>query len=168
MKRRPKDTAYSDTQVIRLWTHAETLKAWPYIRSLVTSIREHWLALHQGKREAALQDRKKGRPDRHALIHMEDTRQNIERAEEALDDALRELVAIDVYCLDPANGLALIPFRKGDNLAWFVFDLFEPEGLQAWRFHHDPLQERRPITDAEKVDLRPSATGDASVELEHS
>jgi hypothetical protein len=68
---------------------------------------------------------------------------------------------MDVYCLDPAGGLALIPFRKGDNLAWYVADLFEPDGLRTWRYHHDPLSERRPITDAEKEDVPAAQSVDA-------
>jgi hypothetical protein len=55
-------------------------------------------------------------------------------AEGHFNEALRELEALDVYCLDPAKGLALIPFRQGDDLAWFVFDLFAPQGLDGWRF----------------------------------
>jgi hypothetical protein len=26
-----------------------------------------------------------------------------------------------------------------------VFDLFSPQGLEAWRFHGDPLEMRRPL-----------------------
>jgi hypothetical protein len=62
-----------------------------------------------------------------------------------LAETLDELKAIDVYCLDPAQGLALIPFGKGDELAWYVFDLFSPRSLEAWRFHGDPLEMRRPL-----------------------
>ena len=30
-------------------------------------------------------------------------------------------------------------------LAWFVFDLYEPTGICAWRFHTDPAATRRPL-----------------------
>jgi hypothetical protein len=46
-----------------------------------------------------------------------------ELAEGHFNEALREPEALDVYCLDPTKGLAQIPFRQGDDLAWFVFDL---------------------------------------------
>ena len=39
----------------------------------------------------------------------------------------------------------MIPFGKGDELAWYVFDLFSKQGLEAWRFHGDPLEMRRPL-----------------------
>jgi hypothetical protein len=70
---------------------------------------------------------------------------DLKQAEIQLEDTLDDLKAIDVYCLDPAEGLALIPFGKGDELAWYVFDLFAPQGLEAWRFHGDPLEMRRPL-----------------------
>ena len=59
--------------------------------------------------------------------------------------AFNELAAIDVHCLNPAQGLALIPFRKDDELAWYVFDLFAPQGLDAWLLDSDPREERRPL-----------------------
>ena len=43
--------------------------------------------------------------------------------------------------------MAFIPFQKEEELAWFVFDLFESDGLKSWRFHQDPLETRRPIAD---------------------
>ncbi len=54
-------------------------------------------------------------------------------------------MAIDVYLLDPVRGVALIPFRKEDDLAWYVFDQFCAGGLSGWRFHNDPLEECRPL-----------------------
>jgi hypothetical protein len=71
--------------------------------------------------------------------------QELDQADNKVEETFDELTAIDVYCLEPAQGLALIPFGKGDKLAWFVFDLFSPQGLEAWRFHSDPLEMRRPL-----------------------
>jgi hypothetical protein len=71
--------------------------------------------------------------------------QELDQADINLEETFDELKAIDVDCLDPAQGLALIPFGKGDELAWYVFDLFSPQGLEAWRFHGDPLEKRRPL-----------------------
>jgi hypothetical protein len=69
--------------------------------------------------------------------------QQLDQADIQLEETFDELEAIDVECLDPAQGLALIPFGKGDELAWYVFDLFSPHGLEAWRLHDDPLETRR-------------------------
>jgi hypothetical protein len=69
----------------------------------------------------------------------------LEHADIKLEETITELEAIGVYSLDPAQGLALIPFRQGDELAWYVFDVFAPQGLEAWRLDGDPLERRRPL-----------------------
>jgi hypothetical protein len=46
-----------------------------------------------------------------------------ELAEGHFNEARRELEALDGYRLGPTNGLAQIPCRQGDDLAWFGFDL---------------------------------------------
>ena len=40
--------------------------------------------------------------------------------------------------LDPACGLALIPFCQAGELAWFLFDLFAPQGVAGWAFTPTP------------------------------
>ena len=70
-------------------------------------------------------------------------------ADERFHDALDELHTLDVYCLDPVAGLALIPFAVEKRLAWYVFDLFDEEDpLRFWRYHQDPLEKRWPIAEA--------------------
>ena len=59
------------------------------------------------------------------------------------------LQAIDVYCLDPIQGLALIPFVHDKQLAWFVYDLFDAEPLRFWRYHEDSFETRRPLAELE-------------------
>jgi hypothetical protein len=129
---------------LRLWTYAEAVNVLPYLRSVVWSLREHWLEARQARLQVRRIDRP-GRPDRHALILRAEAGRAAELAEERFGEALDELKVLDVTCLDPAQGLALIPFRHGDDLAWFVFDLFAPQGLDAWRFHADPPHTRRPL-----------------------
>ena len=63
---------------------------------------------------------------------------------------LSELSRLDVYCIDPINGVAFIPFIQNDQLAWFVFDLFSDTMLDGWRFHEDPLNTRRPLTELDE------------------
>jgi hypothetical protein len=133
---------------LRLWTYAEAVKARPYLRSIVRSLREHWLESQRVRLQVRRLD---ARPDRQALILRAEAAREAERATDHFNEALRELEALDISCFDPAKGLALIPFRLGDDLAWFVFDLFVPQGLDAWRFHADPLETRRPL--GEELDL---------------
>jgi hypothetical protein len=150
-----REQRYKETQgrvTVRLWTYAEAVKALPYLRSIVQSVRENWLELQRVRLQIRRMDARPGRPDRRALILRAEAAREAERAEEKLEETLNELLALSISCLNAAKGLALIPFRQGDDLAWYVFDLFAPQGLDAWRFHSDPLPTRRPLV--ESVDAR--------------
>src|SRR5262249_32272729 len=129
----------------RLWTYEAALSAVPYLRAVVRSLREHWLHVQSARRQIERLDSRSGRPDRPTLIRRGSAVQELAPADVKLDDTFEELKAFDVFCLDPAQGLALTPFGKGDELAWYVFDLFSPQGLEAWRFHGDPPKMRRPL-----------------------
>jgi hypothetical protein len=137
-----------DARLLKLWTHPQAEKALPYVASIVRSLRETRLeALRHhflGNRLAS----KPGRPSRKTLIAHEDAIRDADKAEGEFQTALEELQAIDVYCLDPIRGQALIPFAEGDQLAWFVYDLFDQEPLRFWRLHTDPFEERRPISES--------------------
>jgi hypothetical protein len=86
-----------------------------------------------------------GRADRDRLLAEREASQRADEATERFQKALADLHALDIYCLDAIRGLALIPFVHDNQLAWFIFDLFEPELLSEWRYHQDPLETRRPI-----------------------
>src|SRR5262245_3835000 len=117
----------------------------PYLRSVVRSLREHWLEAQRARLQLRRIDARPGRPGRQDLLLRADTAQEAERTADRFEETLNELMALDVFCLDPAKGLALIPFRLGDDPAWFVFDLFAPQGLDGWRLHTDPWETRRPL-----------------------
>jgi len=162
MKRRPKKKRTRPLRVISLWSFAQANKVLPYLRSVTSSLREHWLEAmskkHQQERLAA----RPGRPDRAYLLANEMASKDQSLAEERFVEALQELVEIDVYLLDPVQGVALIPFTKDDELAWFVFDLFEEGGeLKTWRFHKDPLEMRRPIGEA-LIESKPTPPSEAN------
>ena len=129
----------------RLWTYEAALRAIPYLRAVVRSLREHWLQLQSVRRQIQRLDSRPGRPDRQTFVRRAVAVKEVDQAHIKFEQTFDELKAIDVYCLDPAQGLALIPFGKGDELAWYVFDLFSPQGLEAWRLHSDPLETRRPL-----------------------
>jgi Uncharacterized conserved protein (DUF2203) len=135
------------TPKVRWWTYAEAVQALPYLRSIVRSLRERWLESVQAHLQLRRMEARPGRPDRQALIVQAEVGREAERAQENLTETLKELAALGVYCLDPARGEALIPFRQGDDLAWYIFDLFAPQGLSGWRFHADPLEMRRPLVE---------------------
>src|SRR5215831_9024335 len=92
----------------RLWTYEAVLSAVPYLRAVVRSLREHWLHLHSARRQIERLDSRPGRPDRQTLIRLAAAVQELDQAHVELEETFDELKAIDVYCFDPVNGLALI------------------------------------------------------------
>jgi len=130
-------------RVMRLWKYPEAVKARPYLSGVLGSLRDDWLDLQQQQlNEERLADKK---ADRTTLIRLEDTRKASHRASERFRDSLRELRKIDVFLLDPVQGIAFIPFQKEEELAWMIYDRFDENGLVAWRLHSDPIEQRRPI-----------------------
>src|SRR5262249_29451162 len=146
MRSNPKETKRRK-RTIRVWTLDEATAAVPYIASVVRSLRDHWLdaaAKHQ------MSDRLEslpGRPDRNRLIAQAEATRVAGEADDRYLDARHELTALDIYCIEPARGEALVAFLKDNQLAWFIFDLFDSQPFRHWRYHSDPLDARRPITD---------------------
>jgi hypothetical protein len=131
------------TSELRLWIHAEAVTAVPYLRALAGSLREHWLEMQQARRQIQRLDARPGRPDRQTLLLRESAGREAELAEDRVVETLHELTDLDVFCRDPAKGLILVPCQEGGDVAWFVFDLFAPQGQELSRFHADPLEARR-------------------------
>jgi hypothetical protein len=157
MKRKRKENRRR-LQTIRLWTYPQPHKALPYLHSVTQSLREHWLEAQKKRLEVKRLSQRPGRPDRSAILAGEYADAEKTRAEDSFADALNELLSIDVYLLDPVRGVAFITFQKGENLAWFVYDLFEKEDLKSWRLHEDPLETRRPIAEVlGDISVNPSA-----------
>src|SRR5947209_5682233 len=111
-------------RITRLWSWSEVAKAVPYLRSIVGSLREHWLAIVNVQRQIDKTEAGKGPVKRHQFMAMQSHQDEQARAQTKFDDALAELNDVDVYLYDPIRGLAMIPFQKGDDLAWYVFDHF--------------------------------------------
>jgi hypothetical protein len=135
---------------LQFWTDTKTVRALPYLRAVVHSLREHWLEMQQARQQIRRLDARPGRADRQALLLREEAGREAELAKERFEETLGELMALGVYCRDPAKGLVLIPLHKGDAVTWLVFDLFAPHGQEFSRFHADPLEtQRAPV---EKLD----------------
>ncbi len=145
--KRNRNSSRHRRQTIQVWTYDQAMGALPYVTSIMRTLRDYRLQAHSHKRTARRIDAKPGRPDRDALIAREEALAGARKAEERFQEALDELHTLDVYCLDAVRGLALIPFAHEDELAWYVFDLFEPSELKFWRLHRDSLETRRPIPD---------------------
>lgn len=143
-------------KVIRLWSRAQAEKVLPYLRSVMQSLRETWIQARSRWLETRRLANKPGRPGRDTILALEFADKETGRASDRLNEIVAELEAIDVFCLDPGRGLALVPFAQKDELAWLVFDLFSANGYESWRFHKDPLECRRPMVEAD-----PQASGPA-------
>jgi hypothetical protein len=143
MKRREQS---NPLHVFHLWDWREVTKAIPYLHSVIDSLREHWLELRHCDRLLERSSRRKEPRKRLEILEETDRAADRARAQTEFEDALAELNRVDAYLLDPAKGLALIPFRKEDDLAWYVFDHFTPRGVIGWRYHSDPIEECRPLT----------------------
>ena len=146
-------------QMLRLWTYQQALTALPYVSSVVRSLREHWLEMQRYQDAFRRLEKQPRRPDRTGLIAQQEARHQADEASNRFEQALEELQSLDIYCLDPNRGEALIPFVQGEQLAWYVYDLFEEPALGHWRFHSDPFETRRPIKDAVEGSARATWTG---------
>jgi hypothetical protein len=149
MKRQPK-RARQQPQTIQVWTYEQAQAATPYIASIVRSLREHALQALTHYQTAKRLANRPGRPDRAALIAQQEAEQQARRSDENFREALDELQALDIYTLDPIQGQALVPFVHNDQLAWYIFDLFDAQAYRFWRFQTDPEDTRRPVTSMQK------------------
>jgi hypothetical protein len=137
----------SQQTTIRAWTYDQARNALPYLGSVMSSVREHWLDAQHFDRKLQQLTRQPGRPDRKRILSQEDTRQQAREALEAFRNAQEELNELDVFCTDPVRGEAVIPFSHDKELAWFIYDRYDPEPLRFWRMHTDSLDTRRPIAE---------------------
>jgi hypothetical protein len=134
-------------KIIRVWTYAQAQDALPYITSVMRSLREHWLDAQRHEARAKHLASQPGRPDRAILVEQEETHNESQRAKERFNEAYQELQNIEVFCVDPNQGVAVVPFVREDKLAWLIYDLFAADQFRHWRFHEDPLEQRRPIAE---------------------
>ena len=146
MKKQRKQKADA-TITLRLWTPAGAMKIVPYLRSLGQSLRDAWLELRQARLTAERAAARPGKPDRASLIQAEESERALHQAEARLEEVVQEMLPLSAFGVDPARGLIVLPWLANGTLAWFVFDLFEPQGIVAWRLHSDPIEMRRPLTE---------------------
>jgi len=157
MKRQRKN-AEQPVEEFPVWTFDQAGRAVPYITSVMNSIRELYLD-EQGQRSLARKlEKQPGRPDRRAIIRFEEAKRDADRLQGEVANAAQELAQLNVHCVDPINGLAMIPFVQGDQLAWLIYSLFDAEKITSWRYHHDPLTARRPLGEIETGPLPTSIT----------
>ena len=132
---------------LRLWTYAEAVRAVPYLRVVARSLREHWLEMQRTRQQIRRMDARPGRPDRQTLLLRKEASREAELAEEKFEETLRELMVLKVFCREPVKGLVLVACQEGDDVAWFVFDLFAPQRKEFSRFYADPLETQRSLVE---------------------
>ena len=134
---------------LRLWNFDQAQAVVPYVSSIVRSLRERAIQCQALRNEVTQIENKPGRPDRKAIIALESARKELSQAERDYAEVLDELEALDLQLLDATRGQALVPFAHDDQLAWYVFDLFDSEPIRSWRFQSDPDETRRKLTAAQ-------------------
>jgi hypothetical protein len=132
---------------IRIWSYEQTRLASPYIASIMRSLRNTVLEAQHREIAAERLAKKPGRPDRRGIVEQEVAWCEAREASDRFHEALEELHSLDIYCLDPIQGQALVPFARNDQLAWYVYDLFDSQPVRFWRYHNDPPETRRPVTE---------------------
>jgi hypothetical protein len=150
MNRKRKGTKRSPS-TIRVWTYDQACQALPYVTSVMTSLRDHWIAAQGHDRKARQLAGRPGRANRVRLLAQAEEGRAAREAHDRFQKDQDELFALDVYCLDPIRGEAVIPFIHDNQLAWFLYDLFAPDTLQYWRYHNDPLDARRPTAELQET-----------------
>jgi hypothetical protein len=152
MKKRKNDPGRK-VENFPVWTFDQALRAVPYLTSVVGSVRDLYVGVSGQRLRARRLEEKPGRPDRSSIIEHEEAVREARRLEEQFADAVQELAQLNVQCVDPTAGLAMIPFVNADQLAWLVFDLFDAARISSWRYHHDPVQLRRPLAEMSESSL---------------
>ncbi|MGF1578517.1 MAG: hypothetical protein ACFCD0_04055 [Gemmataceae bacterium] len=130
---------------IPVWTYEQAESAIPYLTSVVSSIRDRFLAVQSARRTHELLAGRPGRPSRDDIIDHEHAAQELGKAGDEVTEAVNELLHLNIYSVDPVNGIAMIPFLHAEQLAWLVFELFEEPKVRSYRFHGDPVDKRRPL-----------------------
>jgi hypothetical protein len=135
-------------KTIPVWTYAQAQAALPYIASIVRSLREHELEARAHRLTLERLADQPGRPDRAALVAHQEVARQLQEAEDRFQDALAELQELDIDCIDAVRGEAAIPFVHENQLAWFLYGLFDSQPLSFWRYDSDSLETRRPLIEA--------------------
>ena len=157
MKRNPK-RARRTQDALQVWTFTQAQAAVPYLSSVVRSLREHGLEALTWQRTRQRLANRPGRPTRSLLLAMQEADREADLAQDRFREAAEELHALDIFSLDPLQGQALVPFVHDEQLAWYVFDLFDSQPIRFWRYQSDPDETRRPLT-ANQKGLTSSARG---------
>ena len=134
-------------KTILLWTFPQARAAATYLGSVLRSIRETWLEAVRKEIDSERLAAKPGRSDRKRILDEQQASTEARLAYERYQEAREELEGLGIACLDPNQGMAWIPFSHENQLAWFVFDLFDSESIRFWRFQTDSLETRRPTAE---------------------
>jgi hypothetical protein len=142
-------------EIIPVWTYSQVHAALPYLNSIMKSLREHRLDGQIHELAAQRLANSQRRADRALLIDHQEAVRASYQARIRFEEALEEIQDMGIYCLDPIAGVALVPFAHDQQLAFFVYELFDPDKLRFWRYHNDPADTRRPLVEAQKLSPAP-------------
>ena len=135
------------SKAILPWTLPQARAAASYLATVLRSIREAWLEAVRKEIYAQRLAAKPGRSDRKRILDEQQAFAEASSAHERYLETREELEGLGIACLDPNQGVAWIPFSYENQLAWFVFDLFDSDPIRFWRYQTDPLETRRPVSE---------------------
>ena len=135
------------SKAILLWTLPQARAAASYLAAVLGSIRETWLEAARKEIYAQRLAANPGRSDRKRIIDEHQAFAEARSAQERYLEAREELEGLGIASLNPNQGMAWIPFSYDNQLAWFVFDLFDSDPIRFWRYQTDPLETRREVSE---------------------
>ena len=145
--KRDRKTAKRNRHELQVWGFDKARAAIPYISSIIRSLRECAIEIQARQQEVQRLAELPGRVDRTRMIAQQEAERDLSRAEQRFEEEeAGDLERLDIFCLDPIRGQALVPFVHDEQLAWYIFDLFDNKTFRFWRYHSDPDETRRPIT----------------------
>lgn len=140
-------------QFVQVWSYGQTIKALPYLLEVLRSLRENYLEMRFANHRLMKIDKSAKKPDRSVFIAKQDAQMECDVTSSKVAQDVAELESMGMVVVSPENAIIGIPFIEEDQLAWFIFSLFEKDYLVGWRFTSDPQDTRRTILPKHKAQI---------------
>ncbi len=120
-----------------VWTYAQARAVFPYVASIMGSLREHRLDVLRHQLAARQLAAKSGRPSRDTLLAQKEAAREAGRADAEYQRTRAELKSLGIRCLDSVAGLAIFTVYQDGYLREYVYDLFDSPPLR-FPDEHEP------------------------------
>ncbi len=143
--------------LIRLhpWTLARARSASGYLRQVLGSLREAWLDHAAAAHRIKKLDQRHGKANTKLLLELEEQKSNLQSHYQRIVEAVTEMAAIGAVPGPMHQGIGFLPVVNNQRLAWLIVDLFDEATLAGWRWHGEPEDIKRPISEWEALLMAP-------------